>query len=395
MTIDLFRPAMHTEKALANLREVLTPDAEGRIYCGEGRLVAEFEVAFKDLISSPYLPLMVNSGTSALELAVYLAKQSHDCAVPNSDHYVISTPMTCTATNGAIVRNGLRIIWADVDPITGLIDWKSVQRILNEDSRNRRVVAIMAVDWGGRLCDYGGLHAATGGGIPVIRDAAHSLLAESQWPLDVMADYTCWSLQAIKHLTTGDGGMLLTPPDQYDRARLLRWYGLDRLSSADFRCAQNIQEIGWKAQSNDIAAAIGLANIEIAEEVVELQRRNARWLHSALRGLKGVTLPPPDETCSWWLYSILVDDRDTFIAYMGSRGIQCSPVHARNDKHQAFKAVSDGWPLPGVDSFAAREVAIPVGWWLAEQDLHHIADAVVEWALATQNRHRELAESVA
>jgi len=254
------------------------PEAADRVaatlasgYLGEGRRVAEFERGFGDLIGSPVRPLAVNSCTSALDLALHL------CGVGPGD-VVISTPMTCTATNTMIVNRGAKILWADVDPLTGLIDPTSVAQLIDTWGVDFR--AILAVDWGGRLCDYDALKAAAGG-IPVIEDAAHVAGGQS-W--ESRGDCVAFSFQAIKHLTTGDGGALIVPAVERDRARLLRWYGLDRESSASFRCDQRITEAGYKYHLNDIAASIGLANLPHTEWVVDLHREHARAYDWALAG---------------------------------------------------------------------------------------------------------------
>lgn len=358
--IPLFSVAMNNPKAQRMVSDVL---ASG--YVGQGEKVEQFEVAFGKLVGAPEPPLSLNSCTSALELALHLIGVG-----PGDD--VISTPMTCTATNGAIVRSGATIVWADVDPITGNLNPHDVV-----DRFTKRTKAVVAVDWAGRVCDYAGIKAAALG-IPVIQDAAHSLLAGKPGS---GGDYVCWSFQAIKHLTTGDGGALLAPPSEMERARLLRWYGLNRRTSADFRCQQDIQEVGFKMHMNDIAAAIGLANLEIVESVVARHRAVAEWYRLALRGIPGVTLPPEDPLSAWWLYTLLVEDRDGFVQRLAEKGIAASPVHARNDKHKAFKAASETrGPMPGVDHFSAHEVAIPCGWWITDGDREHIAEAV--WSAA-------------
>jgi dTDP-4-amino-4,6-dideoxygalactose transaminase len=359
VTVDLFRPFVAPEAAELVAR-TLAPDADGRVYLGEGPRVQEFEQRFGELVGNP-LPLALNSCTSALELALYL------CGVRLGSQ-VISTPMTCTATNGAIVRAGGRIIWADVDPVTGLIDPDDVQRKVTGNTR-----AIMAVDWAGRSCDY---RALTRIGPQVIQDAAHNLFVD---PLN-HGDYVCWSFQAIKHLTTGDGGALLVPHRQYERARLLRWYGLDRESRADFRCAQNITEVGFKMHMNDVAASIGLANLPHATRLVARHRDNAAWYAERLRGAPGIVCPPTDAGSSWWLYYLLVKDRESFIGQLAERGIAASPVHRRNDTHPAFSFPNG--PLPGVDHIAEHGVAIPVGWWVTDQDRAQVASAVIDWAHA-------------
>lgn len=362
--IDLFRPFVAPEAAEMVAR-TLTPDSEGRIYCGEGPRVQEFEDAFGQLVgASSFPPLALNSCTSALDLALHLAGVKLGSEV-------ITTPLTCTATNGVIVNRHAKIVWADCDPITGLIDPEDVARKIT-----KRTKAIMAVDWAGRSCDYNQLKrlAPPWLNIPVIQDAAHNLMVDQR----NRGDYVCWSFQAIKHLTTGDGGALQVPAEQRERARLLRWYGLDRLSSSDFRCAQTITEAGFKYHMNDIAASIGLANLPHAAGIVERHRANAAWYIENLQGAAGIITPPPETAASWWLFTLLADDRDGFIAHLKERGIAASPVHRRNDVHPAFSFPNG--PLPGVDHFADREVAIPVGWWVTDGDRQDVALAVKEWS---------------
>jgi perosamine synthetase len=356
--IPLFKVSMSPE-APARVAEVLMSG-----YVGQGEKVEAFEAALQTLLGTPEPPLTTNSCTSALDLALHLIGVGPGDAV-------ITTPVTCTATNSPIVTRGAVPVWADVDPLTGLIDPADVERKLYSMRvrENYVVKAIMAVDWGGALCDYQALHSF---GLPIIQDAAHSLTA------GIGGDYACFSFQAIKHLTTGDGGALWCPPEQLERARLLRWYGLDRRSRADFRCEQNIQEAGYKYHMNDIAAAIGLANIGGVREVIARHRHSAEVYDLRLSGLGyNVTTPRWDADSAWWLYTLLVEDRAGFIAHLADHGIAASPVHVRNDTHAAFHFPNG--PLPGVDHFASRNVAIPVGWWLTADDRRHIIEAVRSW----------------
>lgn len=377
--IPLFKVAM-AEDAGHRVAETL---ASG--YVGQGPKVDEFERAFADAVGLDRLPLGVNSCTSAIDLAL------HCCGVGPGD-LVFSTPMTCTATNGAIVNRGSRIAWLDIDSITGLVHRGDIASKIREYGLPR---AIVAVDWGGRLCNYDLMrHEAPG--IPIIEDAAHRLYAS---PFNgVMGDYVCWSFGPIKHLTCGGyGGALLTPPDQTERARLLRWHGLDRLSKADFRCEQMIHEAGYRYHMTDDMATVGLANLPLAIENVQKARENAAWYSFAFRGVPGIRLQPYDETCDYWLYTLLADDRNGLIAALGEQQIQASPVHSRNDIHPAYHFPNG--PLPGVDYFAAHEVAIPVGWWVTPSDRERIARAVMahvagwEHIAFAEDGHRKVPES--
>ena len=338
----------------------MSPEAEEAVadvlasgYIGQGVKVEEFEEELANALELPQPPLTTNSCTSALDLSLELI------GVGPGDE-VITTPMTCTATNGVIVKRGARPVWADVHPTTGLIDAYDVNRKLTP-----RTKAIMAVDWGGKAADYDLLKAF---GVPVIQDAAHSFGG------DIGGDYVCWSFQAIKHLTTGDGGALLAPDEQMERGRLLRWYGLDRRAGDSFRCTQNIQEVGFKYHMNDIAAAIGLANLPMALDHVSAHQLRASEISEALFGFEAEQHP-------WWFFTVIVEDPAALTKHLADRGIEGSPVHARNDKHTAFHFPNG--PLPGVDFFSSHMLAVPCGWWLGMEEVEQVIEGLESYGVGS------------
>lgn len=349
---DLFRPFCAPEAADA-VKKVMTPDENGRVFIGQGPQVEAFEKEFAELVGSKEPLLAVNSCTSAITLALHLI------GVERYD-WVVSTPMTCSATNLPVLHAGAFIEWADIDSVSGLIDVKSVEKAIKSGTQKYHCFpsAIIAVDWAGSPCDYDALRQF---GIPVIQDAAHRVYALEP----SHGDYVCWSHGPIKHLTCGDGGSMRVPPEQYERAKMLRWYGLDRESKADFRCSQSIREAGWKYQMNDIAASIGRANMKHTKCIVEKHRANAKAL--------GAT----DNHSDYWFYSMVVGDRARFMQFMQERGIMTSQVHRRNDEHECFARYRRH--LPGLDAFSSRNVGLPCGWWLKTEDVEHIKNALDEW----------------
>jgi dTDP-4-amino-4,6-dideoxygalactose transaminase len=330
-------------------------------YLGQGEKVEEFEEKLAQRVGTRNV-LAVNSGTSALDLALA-------CLEIGPGDEVISTPMTCSATNHAINNTGATIVWADIDPITGLISAESVTRAITEKTR-----AIVCVDWAGEKVELSlGLLRT---GIPLIIDSAHrapSVDDRSNRGGDVFIAY---SFQAIKFLTTGDGGCLITPPHHLERARLQRWFGLDRLSSSDFRCAQSISLRGSKWHMNDIAAAIGLANLEgLYERVVR---------HQQIVGFykdKKIPITGSPESHHWVAF-LHVKDRPEFQRHMAQRNIATSLVHSRNDRHPVFGSSSTR--LPKTDAFDRTYCAIPCGWWLTDAEVEHIAESVLWWKYHTE-----------
>jgi len=345
--------------------KVAVGDVLDSLYVGQGPKVDAFELAVQRELGFPRRVIATNSCTSALDLAYEL------CGIREGS-IVVATPVTCTATTWPLANRGARILWADVDPCTGLIDPADVARLCKEHD----VAAIVAVDWAGASCDYAELKK---NGPPVVQDAAHRYLPGAFSDESRIGDLITHSYQAIKALTAADGGSLYAPRRDEKIAELMRWYGLDRKSSASFRCAQTAPTTaGFKYHMNDVAAAIGLANIEVARAGVQAHIECAEYYSRELAG-HGVGLPPMAEPSAHWIYCVLVVvDQDGFIRHLDALGIDASPVHARNDKHPALR----GWKwrrLPGVDEFCSHEVAIPCGWWLSSEDRRRVVDGVRSW----------------
>lgn len=340
----------------------MAPEVEERVgevlrsgYVTEGPKVKEFEKALSEFLGTPAITL--NSATSALTLSLRLA------GVGAGDE-VITTPMTCQATNVPIMAMGATPVWADVDPRTGLIDPSSILERLTP-----RTKAVMTVDWGGAPCDYdtiNGLLSAYGPDVAIIEDAAHAFGSiYKHQPVGDIADYTCFSFQAIKHLTTVDGGAMTTfDIGDLAQGRLLRWYGIDRdANTKEFRGEVDVVEWGYKFHMNDLNATIGLANLAYAPEIISRHRENAIVLDTGLnRSIYTSTDPNYDHVSAHWLYTVLLPDsatRELFKVHMAKKGIQVSQVHWRNDKLTTFAPFQRD-DLPGVDEFASRMICVPV-----------------------------------
>jgi len=348
-------------------------------YIGQGPKVDIFERLLADEFQNPRV-LTTNSGTSAIHLAARLAGVG-------PGHEVICTPMTCTASNMPILERGADIVWADINPHDANIDPDDVERKITSKTR-----AIVCVDWGGYPCDLDRLmDIAEAHGIYLIEDACHAIGASYKGArIGSISMFTCFSFQAIKHLTTVDGGALTLAggsaamaETHYRRGRLIRWYGIDRdTPRTDFRCEDNIAEFGYKFHMNDVAATIGIEGLKTLSETLAAHRLNAAWYGSEFeaRGIRHARplAYEPDRISSYWLYTILVDDRPSFMDWMTKRGIQVSQVHARNDKHTCF-AGARGGPLPGVDEFDLHKVCLPVGWWIGQDERETIMDAIEAW----------------
>lgn len=347
-------------------KEQLMPKLEEILYSGyiaEGETVLEFEKKLSQILGNPYC-LTVNSGTAALHIALMLIGVG-------KDDEVISTPLTAEPTNTTIALTGAKVIFADVDINTGLISPESIEKSITSKTK-----AIMVVHYAGMVCDMNKINKISEKyNIPVIEDAAHAFLSKfkNQY-IGNNSPYTCFSFQAIKHLTTVDGGLLLLKnEEEYKRARKLRWFGLDKTIP---RLNNNITEAGYKYHMNNVNATIGLVQLENIKENVDKYIENGKFYDEKLKDIEGLTLIPyySDTEPSYWLYTIKVERRSQFIEMMEKNGISASPLHLRNDRHAVFN--NKGNKTPNLDDFYEQFVHIPCGWWLTDKDREHIVNSI-------------------
>lgn len=340
-------------------------------YITQGAKVAEFEQAFGQYVDNPYT-VSVNNGTAALTLALRLSNVGHG-------DEVITTPMTCSATNLPILSLGATPVFADIDPKTGLIDVASVEKLITTKTK-----AVMCVDWGGMPCQLDDLlKVCQKHNIKLVEDAAHAMGAEYKGrKIGSIADFTCFSLQAIKHMTTVDGGFITCQNEEdYERAKKLRWFGIKRdTDSKDTRINEDITEWGYKFHMNDVTATIGLEQLKSIRFILGAYRANAMYYNREID--EKVFGKPIQVGSAYWLYTVTLPNkvaRDKFKDYMLENKIQVSEVHRRNDEYSIFKPFKKK-QLPGVDAFSRTMIAIPVHWGLTAKELTHITKTMQRFA---------------
>lgn len=357
--ISLVKPYM------ADKSEML-PALEQILYSGyiaEGEAVYTFERQMGDYLSNPKV-LALNSGTAALHIALELL------GIGQGDE-VISTAMTAEPTNTTIAITGAKVVWADVDVRTGLLDPVSVEQKITEKTK-----AIMLVHYAGMVCDMDKFNALSAKyNIPIIEDTAHALGAKYNGRLiGSNSRFTCFSFQAIKHMTTVDGGLLaLTNEEDVEKARKLRWFGLDKTVP---RLQNDITKAGYKYGMNNVTATIGLTNLRHLKEIIDTHIANGRFYDKALQGIPGVTLIPYYQNTepSYWLYTLKVENRADFIKKLDAAGIAASPLHHRTDTHSVF--ADSKCALPALDAFYEEFVHIPCGWWVDEEKRDYIVRTI-------------------
>jgi len=365
----IFKVHVDVEGALNKMKTVLTGG-----FLNEGEQVTEFtNEMVKQLCHANIVPL--NSCTSALTLALKL------CGVVEGTE-VIAPSMTCVASLTPIHNIGGKIVWADIKSNTGNIDLEEIRKKINRNTK-----AVLCVDWAGLPCELEELHQlCKESGIKLIQDAAHSFGATYKGKsVCHFSDFTCYSFQAIKHITCGDGGLLVcSDENDYKRAKKLKWFGFDRDGVKDEkgewkgqRHNVDIEEAGYKFYMNNVSAALGLSQVGHIQTIIDKHKQNAKIYSEHFLTNDNITplTFPNNSDPSYWVYTVLLNeklDRDNILKKLNEQGIGAGLVHVPCHYYTCFKDSFE--ELPQTDYFYKNQLSLPCGWWLEEDDIKSIID---------------------
>jgi dTDP-4-amino-4,6-dideoxygalactose transaminase len=337
-------------------------------WIGQGPRVAEFEKEFSKRFGGDCTSLAVGSGTDALHLSYILAGLQ-----PGDE--VITPVFTCTATTIPFLYMGVTFRFADVDPSTLNISIPHVRELINEKTK-----AIVCVHYGGLPCDMDELLAiAAEYNVPVIEDAAHALGATyHSKPVGSISHFTMFSFQAIKHITTGDGGMLtVRDRNVVPKGERVRWFGIDRSNKQKGTWENDIWEVGYKYQMTDIAAAMGLAALADFDKTLAYRQKLLGIYSRELRnvpGLKLIGIDHTDRTHAAWLCTAIVENRVGFMNYLRENKIESGQIHYRNDRYSVLGGRRDD--MPNMDSVEDKYIVLPLNNHLSEQQIEYVCATI-------------------
>lgn len=345
-------PTFSPDVSMDSLARVVRTLVDGRL--SEGPAVPQFEAMLGEHFDMPNV-VATNSGTAALHLAVL------GCDIGPGDR-VVTVAQSFEASAMVIKMVGAEPVFADIE-MTGCIDPVSAAELIDD-----RTKALLVVHYGGCPCDMDALREVAGP-LPIIEDCAHALGARYKGRYVGSEGIGCFSFQAIKQLTTIDGGVLVfADRERSEQARRRRWFGIDRNDRTRL-----VSEIGYKYHMNDVAASAGLGELRRFDEA---QKRRELIRSAYVRAFEslGITLPEhPGRESACWLFTLLVERREDFINAMGSRGIEARQWHRRIDRHPIFGGVCD---LPAQAEFDAKQVSIPSRANLTDEEVKQIIEAV-------------------
>jgi perosamine synthetase len=342
-------------------------DTLGTRWIGQGPKVDRFEQLFHEKFCKTGASLAVGSGTDALHLAYLLA------GIKAGDE-VLAPVFTCTATNIPFLYIGANIRFVDVDPNTLNVSVEDLRAKISKKTK-----AIVVVHYGGLPCDMDEIsEIAKNYGIPVIEDAAHALGAQYRGKfIGELSDYTMFSFQAIKHLTTGDGGLLnIKDVGKEAEAKRLRWFGINREDKQKGIWENDITEVGFKYQMTDLGAALGLAGLEEIDATLDYRRGLYSTYVENLHDCDKVKIVGDSDnrkTHGAWLFTILVENRVRLQEKLRANGIESGQTHYRNDRYSVFK---DSGSYPMMDSIDDNYLVLPLHTKVSTEDVVRICNVI-------------------
>ena len=359
--IVLFHPHM-PKKAKQYVCEVLDTR-----WIGQGPKVEQFEQDFRKMFTLQGPAISVGSGTDALHLAYLLA------GIKAGDEVLVPL-FTCTATTIPLLYIGAKPVMVDVDIKTLNISIEDLKRKITPKTK-----AITCVHYGGLPCDMDEIHAlAKEYGIPVIEDAAHALGAKYNGKyIGTISEFTMFSFQAIKHLTTGDGGLItFSNPSLKDLACRLRWFGIDREDKQKGIWENDIKEIGYKYQMTDIGAAIGLAGLEEFDETLAYRKSLYKRYLFNLKDFSDIQIVDDFDSRkehAAWLFTILAKRRLDLQMKLRSLKIESGQTHYRNDRYSVFGCNDE---FPNMDLIDDDYLILPLHTKMSIEDVDRVCNVI-------------------
>ncbi len=367
--IPVFRPSFGEEE-LEALREPLRSG-----WVATGPKTAELERRFAELIGAPQA-VALQSCTAALYLAMRVS------GVEGAE--VVTTPMTFVATNHAILAAGGIPVFADIEPETLTIDPLEVERCITPRTR-----AVMVMHYAGHPARLAELVQLTQDrGLTLVEDCAHAAgSAYGGRKVGTFGAYGCFSFQAIKNLSSGDGGMItLADADVAARLRRLSWLGIDRGSWERSRGGHgwefDVTELSLKYQMNDLAAAIGLVQLGKLEHTNARRRHLAERYTAAFAGMEGIEPPieRPEVRSAWHCYVVKLARpqwRDRLVDFLAERGIGATVHYVPNHLFRIYAPYRR--TLPVAEAIWQRILTLPLYPDLSDAEQDQVIGAVADF----------------
>jgi len=347
----------------------------------QGPKVAEFEKEFAKYVGARYA-VAVNSGTAALHTACFAAN------IGKGDE-AITTPITFAASANCVLYQGGTSVFADIDADTLNIDSKEIKKKIT-----KRTKVLIPVDFTGLPVDLEKiLQIAKDNNLIIIEDASHALGATYRGrKIGSISDMTIFSFHPVKHITTGEGGMITTNnKEYYERLKLFRTHGItkdkDKLLNYDGPWYYEMQELGYNYRLTDFQCVLGLSQLKKIGRIIQRRREIVQKYNHEFEDVPEIKIPqinPVDSTPAWHIYMIQlnlerikVGRRKIFEALRAENigvNVHYIPVHLQPYYQKRF-----GYHLgdfPKAENYYSRAITLPVFPKMSDEDVGDVVVAV-------------------
>lgn len=380
MGIQLFKASFDVEACLIQVRECLEKG-----WTGMGFKTVEFEDAWKKY-TGHRCAYYINSNTAGLYMAVDTLKEKYHWG---DDSEVITSPLTFISTSHSISKNGLKVVFADVDD-TLCLDPKSVEEHITNKTK-----AIIFVGFGGSTGKFKEIvKICKENSLKLILDAAH--MAGTRFRDGTVpgtngdADITVYSFQAVKNLPTGDSGIICTDDEELDGIfRKKAWLGISKDTYArtvskegGYKWKYDVEYVGDKYNGNAIMAGIALAQLPHLDRDNAYRRTLASWYTEDLHRYSeqiGLVRVPDDCVSSRHLFQVMVNDRDGLMMYLNSNDVYPGVHYVTNTDYSMYKYAKG--TCPNADFMSAHIISLPMHMDVTFDDVKKINGLVKKFVM--------------
>lgn len=308
--------------------------------------------------------------TNTFNMAILVALTTLDIKAGDT---VIVSPMACLASTQPLVSIGVKVQWADVDPKTGTLCPESVRSVMNKNPK--AIIHNHYCGYAGHIDEINNIGKEFG--VPVIDDGIEAFGTEYKGKKigNTGSDVTIFSFNPVRIPNTLDGGAVIFKDNSlFEKSKLIRDAGIDRprfrddLGEISPKC--DITLVGHSATPMEINTYIGTQQMKHVAQLLSKQRENAKiWKDWFISGSIAKPMSLRETNPNFWVFGVVADDKVALIKEMRSKGFYASGVHINNNIYSVF---GEKHPLPGVDEFSRRFVAVPSGWWVNLKDSLHV-----------------------
>lgn len=322
-----------------------------------GKYGRQFEEKLQYFIGNPNILTTTTYNQALLMVLSVLGLKSGD--------EIIASPVSCLASNQPFAVKGLKVKWIDVNPDTSTMDVSKIRELATP--RTKAIFNNIFCGFAGNLDEIYAIGKELG--LPVIDDCIEGFGTQykGKYTGNTGADITVFSFQTVRLPNTVDGGALaFNSKDLFEKAKLIRDYGIDRthfrLPNGEINPACDITLEGYGATMSEVNSYIGLMQMDDLPDLFGKQKKNAGRWDDFFNSRTDVRTLEINSDCSpnYWVYGVLADNKAGFIQEMKDAGFYATGVHINNNIYSVFDNKID---LLGVNEFMKKFVAIPSGWW--------------------------------